>query len=85
MEVTVYSKPGCVQCNATYRAMDKKGVLYNTIDTSKDDEARDLVMGLGYMQAPVVVHKKDGEIVKHWSGFNPENIAELAEGAEVAA
>jgi hypothetical protein len=26
MTVTVYTKPDCVQCNATNRALDKQGV-----------------------------------------------------------
>ena len=26
MTVTVYSKPACVQCTATYRALDRIGV-----------------------------------------------------------
>ena len=25
MNITVYTKPACVQCNATYRALDKAG------------------------------------------------------------
>ena len=26
MSITVYTKPACVQCNATYRALDKAGI-----------------------------------------------------------
>lgn len=53
--VTVYSKPSCVQCNATYRALDNKGINYQVIDVTADDAAAEYVKGLGYMQAPVVV------------------------------
>ena len=60
--VTVYSKPSCVQCNATYRALDNKGINYRVIDVSADDEAAEYVKGLGYMQAPVVVTDDDLEI-----------------------
>ena len=70
--VTVYSKPRCVQCNATYRALENAGVEYTTVDISQDDEARAKVMDLGYMQAPVVITDTD-----HWSGFNPGKILEL--------
>jgi glutaredoxin-like protein NrdH len=28
MTITVYTKPACVQCNATYKAMDKQGITY---------------------------------------------------------
>jgi glutaredoxin-like protein NrdH len=65
--VTVYSKPSCVQCNATYRALDSKGVEYRVIDMSQDAEALEKVKSLGYLQAPVVVTSEG----RHWSGFNP--------------
>ena len=41
MTVTVFSKPSCVQCDATYRALDKHGVTYNTVDISQDAAALD--------------------------------------------
>ena len=71
--VTVYSKPSCVQCNATYRALDNKGINYQVIDVTADDAAAEYVKGLGYMQAPVVVTDEG-----HWSGFRPDKIDELA-------
>ena len=73
MAITVYSKPSCVQCNATYRALDAKGIEYSVTDVSQDADALEHVKSLGYMQAPVVV--ADGE---HWSGFRPDKINELA-------
>ena len=73
MSITVYTKPACVQCNATYRALDKAGLEYNVIDITEDAEARDYVMALGYLQAPIVVAGED-----HWSGFRPDKIDELA-------
>lgn len=76
MSVTVYTKPACVQCNATYKALDKQGVDYNIVDISLDSDARDYVMALGYLQAPVVV--ADGE---HWSGFRPDRIKALSGAA----
>ncbi|GAB3522603.1 glutaredoxin-like protein NrdH [Arthrobacter monumenti] len=76
MTVTVYTKPACVQCNATYRALDKKGITYQSVDMSQDPEALDRVRSLGYMQAPVVITEKD-----HWSGFRPDKINELAQSS----
>ena len=55
MTITVYSKPACVQCTATYKALDKQGIAYEKVDITLDSEARDYVMALGYLQAPVVV------------------------------
>lgn len=79
MAVTVYSKPACVQCNATYRALDGKGISYKAIDISEDLNALDVVKAMGYMQAPVVVTDND-----HWSGFRPDKIAAITAGADSA-
>lgn len=76
MKITVYTKPACVQCNATYRALDKQGVTYEKVDITLDSEACDFVMSLGYLQAPVIVA---GET--HWSGFRPDRIKALSNRA----
>lgn len=75
--ITVYSKPACVQCNATYRALDTKGIEYRVVDLSEDPSALDIVKAMGYMQAPVVVTEDD-----HWSGFRPDKIAGLGVSAQ---
>lgn len=41
MNITVYTKPACVQCSATYKALDKQGIPYQTVDISLDSEARE--------------------------------------------
>lgn len=73
MTVTVYSKPACVQCTATTRALDAKGIAYTTVDLTQDAEAMAYVTGLGYRQAPVVVAGDD-----HWAGFQPARIGTIA-------
>ena len=75
--ITVYTKPACVQCNATYKALDKQGLDYDIVDITEVSEARDYVMALGYLQAPVVV--AGGE---HWSGFRPDRIRAIAAVAD---
>ena len=80
MNVTVYTKPACVQCNATYRALDKKGIEYQSVDVTQDPEALARLKAMGYLQAPVVV--ADGD---HWSGFRPDKIEALAQGAASAS
>ena len=72
--ITVYSKPACVQCTATYRALDKVGVHYEVIDLTEDARAMDEVTALGHRQAPVVVNGDD-----HWSGFRPDRIPAAAQ------
>ncbi|ETZ38104.1 nrdH-redoxin [Mycobacterium intracellulare MIN_052511_1280] len=46
---------------------------YQTIDITADAEARNYVMALGYLQAPVVVAQDT-----HWGGFRPDRIKALA-------
>ena len=76
MKITVYTKPACVQCNATYKALDKQGVDYEVVDITTNPEAREYVMALGYLQAPVVVAGEE-----HFSGFRPDRIKALATAA----
>ena len=79
MSITVYSKPNCVQCDATYRALNKHGLQYEVVDITQDPEALQTVKALGYQQAPVVF--ADGD---HWSGFRPDRIKAAARVAAEA-
>ena len=76
MTVTVYTKPGCDQCTATYLQFDKAGIEYTVVDLTEDAEARAHVQSLGYLQAPVVVA---GD--QHWSGFRIDRIKAVAAAA----
>jgi glutaredoxin-like protein NrdH len=71
--VTVYTKPSCVQCDATKRMMDKLKIEYTTIDITVDTEAFDMIVAKGFKSAPVVITDDDS-----WAGFNPDKISELA-------
>lgn len=73
MSVTVYSKPSCVQCTATYRKLDQLNIPYEIVDITLDPEARDFALSLGHMSAPVVVVGEES-----WGGYNPERLTQLA-------
>jgi glutaredoxin-like protein NrdH len=47
--ITVYTKPGCAQCDAGFRVVDEMGVSYRQLDISTDHDARGYVMALGYL------------------------------------
>ncbi|PQM45262.1 Glutaredoxin-like protein NrdH [Mycobacterium talmoniae] len=79
MTVTVYTKPGCVQCNATFKALDKAAINYTVIDVATDAAALEYVQSLGYSAVPVVIAGDD-----HWSGFRPDRIRELTAAPQVA-
>jgi glutaredoxin-like protein NrdH len=78
MTVTVYSKPSCVQCTATYRALDKLGVQYVVVDITTDPQALAFVMASGQKSAPVVVVAEPGAVDRVWGGYRPDLIADLA-------
>ena len=70
---TVYTKPACVQCDMTKRYMDKNGISYNTVDITQDPAALDMIMGMGFSSAPVVITENDS-----WAGFQPDKLSLLA-------
>jgi len=72
--ITVYTRPACVQCNATVKALDKAGISYEKIDVNEHPEARDYVLSLGYLALPVV-HVSP---TVHSAGFRPDRVADLA-------
>lgn len=72
--ITVYSKPVCQSCRATYRYLDKAGLEYTVVDITEDPEAAEYVASLGYTSAPVVVADDD-----HWSGLHIDRIKALVQ------
>ena len=71
--ITVYTKPSCQACKATYRQLEKVGVDYRVVDITEDQEAMEYVQSLGYKAAPVVVAGEDS-----WDGYRPDRIQKLA-------
>ncbi|MBN9214106.1 MAG: glutaredoxin-like protein NrdH [Microbacterium sp.] len=69
----VWSKPSCVQCNATYRALDSKGIDYEIHDLTEHPDALDTLRNANFLQAPVVQFRED-----LWTGFRPDKIDEIA-------
>lgn len=76
-QVTMYSKPGCYQCNATKRELEKQGIPFNLIDITQNASGRKVVAALGYQSVPVVVSGNN-----HWYGFRPDRIKSLIEVRE---
>lgn len=74
MTVTVYSKPKCVQCEATKRKLDELRIPYESIDLTEDAEAMERVLSWGYRHMPVVEVGTD----HHWTGYRPDLIAKFA-------
>lgn len=87
MKITLYSKPHCVQCTATKRALDKAGLTYTTVDVSVDAEALERIIAMGFQQAPVIEldelvtdsqERGDGVTYTNmWSGFRPDLLEQI--------
>lgn len=58
---TIYGKPDCYGCVASKELLDKACIPYSYIDVSRDVEARNKLMGLGFRAVPVIF--KDGELL----------------------
>lgn len=77
MTVTVYTREGCMQCKATIRMFQSKGVDPHIVDITDNDSARDRLVEQGYTQLPVVTC--DGG---EWSGYRPDLILAATQKAQ---
>lgn len=75
-QVTVYSQPSCVQCNATYRWLGKRGIDYDVVNLQEAPEKLEELRALGFAQAPIV----QVEGFEPFSGFNPNLLEEQVLG-----
>jgi glutaredoxin-like protein NrdH len=73
VQITVYTKPACVQCISTFRVLDANYIEYEVVDLSQAPGAVAVIEALGHDEAPVVVTPW-----AHWSGFRPDLINALS-------
>lgn len=71
-DVKVYGSEVCLPCKSTRRFLENNGVKYEYFDVSKDPDAAQVVMDLGYNSIPVIVTADN-----HWVGFNIANLTKL--------
>lgn len=72
MQITLWRKPGCVQCDQTEREFTKRGIIYQTKRLDKSARAVERFLELGLLSAPIVETDK-----KRWSGFRLSKIQSL--------
>lgn len=72
MRITIYTRNDCVQCHATKRAIENRGLTFDLINLDLHPEALDDLRAQGYRQLPVVVTDQES-----WSGFRPDLINRL--------
>ncbi|OEI70922.1 glutaredoxin-like protein NrdH [Enterobacter sp. ku-bf2] len=73
MGIIIYTRNDCVQCHATKRAMESRGVAFEMVNIDQQPEAADTLRAQGFRQLPVVVAGETS-----WSGFRPDMINRIA-------
>lgn len=73
MSIIIYTRNDCVQCHATKRAMESRGVAFEMVNIDQQPEAADTLRAQGFRQLPVVVAGETS-----WSGFRPGMINRIA-------
>ncbi|ELY6291290.1 glutaredoxin-like protein NrdH [Cronobacter sakazakii] len=72
MRITIYTRNDCVQCHATKRALESRGIAFDTINLDEQPEAIDTLRAQGFRQLPVVMTDS-----LSWNGFRPDMINRL--------
>jgi len=72
LTVTLWRKPGCVQCDQTEREFEKRGVIYQVKRLDRSPKAVERFIELGLLSAPIV--ETDD---RRWSGFRLGKIQSL--------
>ncbi|MCR2798001.1 glutaredoxin-like protein NrdH [Enterobacter kobei] len=79
MRIIIYTRNNCVQCHATKRAMESRGMVFEMVNIDQQPEAAETLRAQGFRQLPVVIA---GET--RWSGFRPDMINRLSAQAASA-
>ena len=72
MEIIVWEKPNCVQCESTKRVMQKMGIQFKVRRLDRSPKAVERFLELGLTAAPIV--ETDD---RRWSGFRLDKIKSL--------
>lgn len=73
MRITIYTRHDCVQCHATKRAIESRGLEFELVNLDTQPEAIEALRAQGFRQLPVVITD-----ALSWSGFRPDMINRLS-------
>lgn len=77
-EATVYTRPGCMKCHATIRALQKIGISVTVEQLEDNPKAIETMQTNGWQTLPLVeVVASDGEIFR-WADMRKDDIDALA-------
>ena len=74
MTIIVYSTPTCVQSRATTHALEARGIAFEEIDLTQDNEAHRAIEAMGYSQGTVDKLAQIEGIGQKMAGFIVEYI-----------
>ena len=67
--ITVYSKPNCPYCEMAKNYLAKNDIPYETIDISRNAEAREFVMAAGHRTVPQLYLGEELLVEGGWTGL----------------
>jgi len=79
MRITIYTRNDCVQCHATKRAIESRGLEFDLVNLDTQPEAIEELRARGFRQLPVVIAD-----ALSWSGFRPDMINRLRPAQQAA-
>lgn len=77
VEITVYGRPSCVQCEYTTKLLARIPLAFKYVDIDDDENARKLVQDSEQTQLPMVTVIHDSGNSDVWHGFRPQRIRDL--------
>jgi glutaredoxin-like protein NrdH len=72
VKITLWTKPGCSQCDMTAKQFDKRGIIYQVKRLDRSPKAIERFRELGLLSAPII--ETDD---RRWSGFRLGKIESL--------
>lgn len=75
---TVYTRPGCMKCRATRRALERMGVEVTMSPIDDDERALGIMADHGWAELPLVeVHGSEPGETFTWAGMQDNNLRAL--------
>ncbi|MBC6556369.1 glutaredoxin-like protein NrdH [Citrobacter braakii] len=80
MLIVIYTRNNCIQCHATKKAMESRGLDFEMVNVDLQPDQADSLRAQGFRQLPVVVAGETS-----WSGFRPDMINRLRPEPQVVS
>ena len=78
MNIKVYSKNNCIQCEMTKMWLTQNKIPFETVDTEANPEALELLSHYGWQTLPVVsIDDELSDKEKTWAGCQIDKLEEL--------